>query len=635
VTTSYETVQQADNNNEDINVVSSRSAMPSRDSDGYQTWNPSVGLYFKPAKVKRESYGGIIGALQDLQKDIGATVKAYPENFAGIIAAIQDLALTAEDGPGAPHPGPKPPNFEIIINPDTGFPDYIYPIEPENGTLWFDTRQGRLFIWVDDDWYQTNGADGLPIITTDGTAPETVNLVPGQFWWDAANNDLYIFDGTLENTGARSDDNQPIWKLAGGDSEAFQTTLTLPLGNVGPRLLSDIEASSLPDPNDETFEVQADYNQWLYLCLLSLNNDIENLPPPTFVGENPPPEDEREPGMLWYDTESLELSIWYVEADGTAAFVPTATAYNYDDELATVTATVQAESQAREALGSRLAAEIGEFGNVIDAHKTEVAQLITETNNNVTAKIFEFQQSTELADAAELKKLEDDLTTLINIVDNKIPNPNHFVSKNELSSTESSLLAVINDKADKTELSAIRQSIPDHSIYATKDDLTAATTNHTFDYLPRSGGELTGSFTFNKQTHDQPALDFSTAPSSSHIAFKLRALSGQGAAYSTFGTTDKFWEYAWDFGSHEDFCWIYNDTNKVFSITKDGPACSQLILGDFYENDANGRVMINKIDVRSRLQAYEKTFKKLKKDVSTATDFDSLKSILVQALNNI
>jgi hypothetical protein len=339
--------------------------------------------------------------------------------------------------------------------------------------------------------------------------------------------------------------------------------------------------------------------------------------------------------MLWYDTESLELSIWYVETDGTAAFVPTATAYNYDDELATVTASVQAESNAREVMGSRLAAEIGSFEDVIDAHKAEVAELIAQTNDRVKTSIFEFRQSTELADATELFNLEQELKSMIGTVSSAIPSITHLATKSELNSTESSLLDVIADKADRTDLTSIRSLIPDHDQFATKTDLAAATSNHTFDYLPRSGGELTGSFVFNKQVHDQPALDFSTSTSNSHLALKLKSMSTGTPSYSTFGTTDKFWEYAWDFGAEEDFCWIYNDSNKVFSITKDGPACSQLYLGDFYENDANGRVMVNKIDVRSRLQAYEKTFKKLKKDVSAATDFDSLKSVLVQALKNI
>ena len=127
------------------------SAAPTRDADGNQVWNPSVGIYHKPAKKKRESYGGIIAALQDDMARAGMVVKSYPENFAGIIAAIQDLA-EAEYRPGS-DAGPIPPggNINIDIN---GFPIYIESPNTQNGQLWFDTRQGRLFVWVDDDWYK-------------------------------------------------------------------------------------------------------------------------------------------------------------------------------------------------------------------------------------------------------------------------------------------------------------------------------------------------------------------------------------------------------------------------------------------------------------------------------------------------
>ena len=65
------------------------------------------------------------------------------------------------------------------------------------------------------------------------------------------------------------------------------------------------------------------------------------------VGIAPPTENVVN-GTLWYDTESLELSIYYVEADGTAAWVPTSTPYAFDDSLATVTAAVQEEARVRE-----------------------------------------------------------------------------------------------------------------------------------------------------------------------------------------------------------------------------------------------------------------------------------------------
>ena len=122
----------------------------------------------------------------------GGTTRYYPENFAGIIAAIQDLQVISDQPPT--DIGEKPNGGEIIIGPD-GRPDWIINTPIPDGNLWFDTRQGRLFVSVDQEWYQTNGADGLAIITEDGNAPDQ-EVVPGQFWWDEANNDLYIWDGT-------------------------------------------------------------------------------------------------------------------------------------------------------------------------------------------------------------------------------------------------------------------------------------------------------------------------------------------------------------------------------------------------------------------------------------------------------
>ena len=95
------------------------------------------------------------------------------------------------------------------------------------------------------------------------------------------------------------------------------------------------------------------------------------------------------------------------------------------------------------------------------------------------------------------------------------------------------------------------------------------------------------------------------------------------------------WEYAWKFDQDEDFCWIYNDTNKVFSITKDGPACSTLVLGDFGANGNNGRVIHNKIDVKERLNTYQAAFEQMRQGGTNATDFDSLKANILSALASV
>ena len=60
------------------------------------------------------------------------------------------------------------------------------PTAPRWYELWFDTRQGRMFIAFESEWYQTNGGDGLPVITATSTPPSASNLALGQLWFDTA-----------------------------------------------------------------------------------------------------------------------------------------------------------------------------------------------------------------------------------------------------------------------------------------------------------------------------------------------------------------------------------------------------------------------------------------------------------------
>ena len=322
--------------------------MPSYNAQGMQVWDPAVGQYFKPGAVKRESYGGIIGALQDIQVQNGLIPKSYPENFAGIISAIQDLTLSQSAPPV--HPGPDPGNGQIIIDID-GKPEWDVSAPLPDGSLWFDTRQGRLFVTIEDQWYQTNGADGLPIVTNSEVSPEVLNPIPGQFWWDSANNNLFIFDGLFElaNGNGFTDDplagGRPIWKLiTDGLLDAFQTTLTLPLGSVGPKILASNEFIIVPDPDPVTFKVQSDYNVWVYDALKELDTFASDLNQ-VFMGEAY--DGTPRAGSLWYDTSSLEMSIWYEDDDG-GQWVPTASAYSYDDDIATLQAKIATETTLRE-----------------------------------------------------------------------------------------------------------------------------------------------------------------------------------------------------------------------------------------------------------------------------------------------
>jgi len=620
VTTSY-----------DVEPAGAGTAMPGHDADGYQTWNPAVGIYHKPAAVKRESYGGIIGALQDKQVNSGATTKAYPENFAGIIAAIQDLTAL-EDQPGS-NTGDKPPGGIINLDPD-GNPIWIITEKPADGELWFDTRQGRMFVWVEDDWYQTNGGDGIPIVTETAAAPEVESVVPGQFWWDASNNDLYIFDGLYQLPDGSFTTNgsvggRPIWKLiTDGLADAFQTTRTLPLGALGPRLTRDgapgLQFNYITEPEPTEMSVQSDYNVWLFDALKELDQSVFDRSFVT-VGESPPA--GARPGDFWYDTESLELSIWY-EDDDSSQWVPTSVAYTFDDQIAPLEAKIANEVRLREISVQDIYSRIENLrqGSIpdVDALETKVASLEQQVAAIPTYNL------TPYATSAQLQTAVNDLAREVVNVRSDIP------SDYATQLSVAALQSTVNQLPTTADVaSSILTAQPDLSNYVTQQHIDNSISNITTEYLPRTGGTLSGSFVVQKEDMAHPAFDFSSEKWYSYNTHKY-ATNGPGDDYASFGTNEKAWEYAWDFSSNEDFCWVYNDTNKVFSITKDGPACSTLYLGDFSANNNNtGRVLRNKIDVKDRLTKYQFAFESMRQGVANATDFDSLKANIVSALASV
>ena len=626
----------------DAEAADSSSVMPQYNADGNQTWNPSVGIHYKPNSKKRESYGGIIAALVDQAVRANGMAKSYPENFGGIIAAIQDLG-DVQYKPGS-DVGEKPPGGNIIININTGEPIWIETDKPENGQLWFDTRQGRMFVYVDDDWYQTNGGDGIPIVTPDALPPEIEYAVPGQLWYDRGGDDLYIFSGDYQaDDGSinQSGDGALVWKLVADLNQDFiQTTGTLPLTAVGPRVTSLEDYTYLPDidlsPDDDgnySMSTQKDYNEWLFEALVSLDQGLSDHQP-VYVGEAPPPntlEEPLAPGTLWYDTESLELSIWYTD-DNSGQWVPTSTAYMYDDDIAALGTRLDQESRLREMGLHNLQEKIEAF-NAADA--AEVQQINDQLNALQTqVNAIQIPDITDLIDTDELNEAQALQNQRISDLEDAQPDYTVLMSRNEVEQELQQLETMVATRASVAQVQEVAAQIPDVSGFVTQQHIDNSIAGITVDYLPRSGGIVNGSFVIQKTDYAAPAFDFTSNSWDSAHALKFVS-NGPGTPTTTFGTTDKAWEYAWDFANNEDFCWVYNDSNKVFSITKEGPACSTLYLGDLRPNDNNGRVIFNKIDVKERLNTYQSALEQVRQGVANATDFDSLKANIISALANV
>jgi len=594
--------------------------MPSRNTEGHQVWNPSVGVYFKPDADQRESYGGIIGALNDQIDSQGGVNKAYPHNFAGIIAAIENLTFTQKEVPVAPDQ--KPPGGDVSGPDAEGNYDWVWGTEPRDGELWFDTRQGRMFVAIDGEYYQTNGADGLAQVTTDGQMPP--QPVVGQFWWDSPSQSLYIFDGFwLDRFGDIKPSYQPgytpIWRLIVNISESTQTTGTLRLVNADP---SSVENATLLPPLGK-MDVQSDFNNWVFSSLAAID-EVASDQVVVEVGTIPP--NNPSSGDLWYDSVGLELSIWYQD-DNSGQWVPTANFFTYDAQINSLDVSIKLEEAARKT-------DVSSLNEKIDVLKnSDIAGI-----RFLEQKIAELQQSVEATPEVDLSNYTNttDLNSELNNIKVKIDDvessiPTDYVTTQEVSAIRQSIYQLPTVEA---VLEAISIASPDVSEFVTQGDIDNSIADITTEYLPRTGGTINGTFVVEKQNTSNPAFDFSSNKWNGYVSHKYKTNSSADN-YVTFGTHEKMWEYAWNFEADEDFCWVYGDANKVFSITKDGPACSQLYIGDIQSDNTNGRQIFNKIDVKDRLNKYQSAFVSLRQGVASATDFDELKANILVSLNSI
>ena len=578
-----------------------------------QVYNPQPGEYWKHGLKFRESYGGVIAEINDIIVKNSGVPGSYPSNFAGIIAALNDLGGYITEG-DRPTVGPTPPGWDIIIRPD-GSIDGNWTKPPLDGTLWFDTRQGRLFVAADGEFWQTNGGDGLAHVSA--TVPTNPPVI-GSTWFDTENEVLYVYVG-------KDDDGNGLWQVVKGAGELTQTTATLPL-SIAKSTFSLYQPTILPEVPIDKMGVQKDYNEYVYASLIALDKAVTES---TVTISDTPPVDNVVNGTLWYDSSTLELSVWY-EDDDSAQWVPTSVSYTFDDDLAVIRSSVVAETTAREYAVTNLLEQIQALrdGGIpdVDALEAKVAALEDHVNNHPVEVDL-----TGYATDADLYEECLQLTNQINTVNARIPDVTPFARTSVLAD----LQAAVSQLPSTTYVTdAIAAAQPNLSSYVTQAHIDESISNITTEYLPRTGGTLSGAFIINKVDMAEPAFDFSQEKWYSYNTHKYRTNS-TGSNYATFGTNEKPWEYAWDFSSNEDFCWVYGDSNKVMSITKDGPACSELYLADFSSNTADGRVLHNKIDVRDRLRTYQSTFESLRQSVANSTDFDELKANILSALANV
>ena len=154
-----------------------------------------------------------------------------------------------------------------------------------------------------------------------------------------------------------------------------------------------------------------------------------------------------------------------------------------------------------------------------------------------------------------------------------------------------------------------------------------------------TGALSIGSLPINNTDTATVGVDFSASIAATTKAFKFIS-NYSSANYVTWGNTSASWEYAYDFGSNEDFCWIYDNSGspeKVFSVSKDGPACTNLTIADFSANNSSGRVLSNTIDVKDRLTKHKTALEGIRTACNDAsiTTVAALKTAIATALSSV
>jgi hypothetical protein len=147
-----------------------------------------------------------------------ALPRQYAFNYRGITEALWDLGSLLGGHLASSASGTIPPGATI------GPGGLVINNSLVNGSLWFDERQGRLFIAIDNQWWQTNGAESLvhvgsmPPLSHDGTELRR----QGQLWLCTRDGRLYLYVDDPQAQG------EPGWyEISGGGGVSAPPQLEL------------------------------------------------------------------------------------------------------------------------------------------------------------------------------------------------------------------------------------------------------------------------------------------------------------------------------------------------------------------------------------------------------------------------
>jgi len=288
---------------------------------------------------------------------------------------------------------------------------------------------------------------------------------------------------------------------------------------------------------------------------------------------------------------------------------------------------------------------------VVLTHKQEVESKIDELNSRLKHSTSYLKElignNTSYASASDLDEISACIETInhkVDLIDKKEVDLSGLATTDELSESIKETREYIINLHKATEVYTdqrarlIKDALPDIDQIATwtevenyieeiKQSITDA------NYVSDKGGDIAGRFQIKNADIELPSLDFSASPSDSQKAFRFKSNAAKDTTVD-FGTTDSFWEYAWEFSEKEDFCWK-GEKGKVFSIDQNGAACTKLLIGQFSDNNEDGRVVNNSVDVGERLSKYQYAIEGIREALSVSTNFTNFKKKALDIMKEI
>ena len=554
------------------------------------------------------AFSGIVGAFNTLRIANDAAAKEYPASFEGIRDAVYDLKKEW----GSIGFGEYPPGWKLDYNSSGEIIGGSWELLPDDGDLWFDQNQGRLMVWMGGAFYQTNGADVLTVIGNNAPQDE----VTGGLWYQPSSNSLFLWNGSA-------------WILVVSNVGTPYTTGNLPLASATTTNLATVSSSLSNVSAYPAGTQQSNLNTWLGSAVGEIDTTLSTIltdKPTMFEGTTTP-------------TGAVTGDLWY---NGTVLKVRSTSAWesviDFQDNASTVTALTNSVNVQNSANSSRFTA-IESSVAAIDlspyATSTAMASADSTLQSNINTLTNAVGDLSRFATTTSVTSSVNGLGTRITTLENATIDFSPYSTVTALNTAVASLQTQITNSGNAstsyvdTEVAAVQALIPDISGKLDTNTFSAYQTTVSTSFLPKTGGTLTGNLAMNKSDTSLASFDFSGDANYARKMFKTKAYA-LTENYSTFGTNTNYWEYAWEFGSNEDFCWKHGTAGKQFSITKEGATAKNLYIADFQTNSSSGRNVINVIDVKAKLNS-------LDSDVTTAQqDIQNIKTnIAINTMNQI